>query len=372
MKDLKGLKVCFIAGTLGMGGAERQLFYILRTLSELGAEVHLISFYSGEHWEKEIKTLNIKYYSLQGKGNTIARIINIIRTLRKIKPHIVQSQHFYTNLYAAWSSHFCGAVSVGSSRSALHAEIKQTGFWGRACFRSPDYLIANSMPSVEDAKDMGRKTDTIFYLPNALDTEKYSRGETAENKKSKTFIGIGRMIPLKRFELFIKLIKELSLKYPSRIRGILVGDGKELDTLKKLSFEMGLTEELMQFTGAVPDPEKYLLEADLLVLTSEYEGSPNVVIEAMASGKPVLCTKVGNLPYMVEDGINGVFFEHNGSNLFQKAEFFITETDEAIRMGQKGRETVAQSFSIESLKIRLLEIYTEIKAQKSLTFGSAV
>ena len=63
--QIKGLKICFVVGTLGQGGAERQLFYIVQSLLSAGADVHVISFTSGEFWETPLTELGVKMYHVR-------------------------------------------------------------------------------------------------------------------------------------------------------------------------------------------------------------------------------------------------------------------------------------------------------------------
>src|SRR5215510_2403397 len=101
MLDLPKLNICFVAGTLGQGGAERQLYYMLRELRENGATPRLLSLTRGEFWESRISELGVPITWIGESPSRLKRLSKIIATLRAEPPDVLQSQHFYTNLYVA-------------------------------------------------------------------------------------------------------------------------------------------------------------------------------------------------------------------------------------------------------------------------------
>lgn len=370
LMKFKGFRVCFIAGTLGVGGAERQLFHILTSLKESGAEVSLISIQSGEFWEERIKNNGIAYYTLSGKGNPLQRLIKIIKLLKDIRPHIIQSQHFYTNLYAALAGKLLGLPSIGASRNELLGEIKANGFLGKYCFSLPKYFIANSRESVEQAVALGRNPKSVFYLPNALDLSKFRNISRDRNRGDFLFLTVGRAAPQKRFERFIHFIAELKKQGHGHIKGLHLGEGPLLEDMKKLAADLGLTEEDIVFQGKVPDPENYYVKADALVLTSDYEGTPNVVLEAMASHLPVIVPKVGNLPYFIEDRKNGLFFEkEDAGSLLEQGRLLISDEGFAAKIAGEAYDTVMKLFSLDSLPANLAHIYSDIIERENIRFN---
>src|SRR5687768_9120307 len=101
MQNLSGLKVCFLAGALGQGGAERQLFYILETLQACGADVQVLSLTKGEFWESRIQRLGVPVIWIGQHRSRVKRLFRMLSVLRQERPMILQSQHFFCNAYAA-------------------------------------------------------------------------------------------------------------------------------------------------------------------------------------------------------------------------------------------------------------------------------
>jgi len=360
--SLTGLRICFIAGTLGMGGAERQLYLIISTLKSLGAEVSLISLKSGEFWEGPIVTIGINYYTLQGNGSKLKRLVQIISLLKKIRPDIVQSQHFYTNLYAAISGWFLKVISIGASRSDLNVEVKGNGIYGWALLMWPKFLLLNSMKSFEQALKMGRDKSRLFYLPNALDTKKFCRSQEGFETKRDPFILIaaGRLIRTKRFDKFIELVMRLNKEYNLLVKGILIGTGILEESLKQLAYGFGLSEDEMEFISGADKPEFYFQNGDLMVFCSDFEGTPNVVLEAMACGLPVITTKVGNLPFFINDKQSGFFFDGSVDNLTENVVEIMKHREVLRNISENAMKIINETFSVNALESNLVNIYKSI------------
>src|SRR5712672_2330877 len=127
MLDLSKLKICYIAGTLGQGGAERQLFYAAQALRENGASVRVFSFEAGGFWETPIKQLGIPVISAGQDGSRFKRVLRIVKHLREDHADIVQSQHFYTNAYTAIAAKLLKCTGIGALRSDGRFDLTQCG-----------------------------------------------------------------------------------------------------------------------------------------------------------------------------------------------------------------------------------------------------
>ena len=114
MFDISRVKVCFLAGNLQQAGAERQLFYILKTLREQNARVRLLSLTSGDFWEGKLRDLGIPVEWVGRSRSKVARLAKITRVLLRERPDIVQCQHFYANSYAAAAGRFAGSRTIGA------------------------------------------------------------------------------------------------------------------------------------------------------------------------------------------------------------------------------------------------------------------
>jgi glycosyltransferase involved in cell wall biosynthesis len=99
----------------------------------------------------------------------------------------------------------------------------------------------------------------------------------------------------------------------------------------------------------------------MFLLTSDYEGTPNVLLEAMSCGLPVIATRVGGVPEVVEDGVSGYLIEPSDEDLLmQRVLYLVGAKDQRLAIGQEARRRIQRSYSPESLSARLQEIYRAV------------
>src|SRR5262245_34162836 len=127
MFDLSNLNVCFLAGTLGPGGAERQLLYVLKALRDNGTRLRLVCLTQNEFWEKSVKDLNLPITWIGHIKSKSSRVLALIKALRNARPDVIQSQHFYTNLYAATAARILGTREIAALRNDCVSEVRANG-----------------------------------------------------------------------------------------------------------------------------------------------------------------------------------------------------------------------------------------------------
>jgi glycosyltransferase involved in cell wall biosynthesis len=148
---------------------------------------------------------------------------------------------------------------------------------------------------------------------------------------------IGSLIPRKDISTFLYALT--NAPEPDSIQAVIVGDGPERNTLELLSMELGLA-SIVTFTGAVlpDDVGEYLNNADILVLCSQSEGRPNVVLEAMAAGVVVVATAIQGVTEIITDGHNGLLFKPgDATGLLRHLERLRTETEFHEKLAHEAR-----------------------------------
>ena len=304
--DLSKLKICFLAGTLGHGGAERQLYYILRELRNSAVQVRLFCLTRGEYWEEKIRALGVPVIWVGQSSSRLLRLARICSELRKDPPQIVQSQHFYTNLYAAAAARLLGLREIGAIRSDVWSEIRQNGrLLGPLSLRGPRVIAANSIAAIRTAVAQGIALQRVCLLNNVVDIEQF---HPPKDRHSTVFriLTVGRMCTPKRYDRLLDVIAELQRRLPRAVKTILVGDGPLRSELEGQAAQLGLLPDAVRFHGADDNLLHFYNNADVLLLTSDYEGTPNVVLEAMACGLPVVATRVGGISEIVQEGVTGL------------------------------------------------------------------
>jgi glycosyltransferase involved in cell wall biosynthesis len=120
---------------------------------------------------------------------------------------------------------------------------------------------------------------------------------------------VGHLVPVKALDVLLRAWSRLpgDSSVGAHVRLVLIGEGTERDTLEQQARVLGISDRVA-FLGPQPQPvvADWIAAADLLTLPSHNEGSPNVVVEALASGTPVVASRVGGIPDLVDDGVNGL------------------------------------------------------------------
>lgn len=359
--DLSTVRLCFIAGTLGQGGAERQLFYTLKALRALGARPHVLCLTQGEFWEEQIAALGVPVTWIGQNRARAQRLLQIIKTLRRSPPDVIQSQHFYTNLYAVAAARALGRREVGALRSDTFSDVQADPLLGRFSLRAPRRLAANSRAAIANAVALGVPAARLHLLPNVVDTDLFRPLPRApQTPGAVTLLAVGRMTAEKRFDRFITALAALQQQAVGRVKGLLVGEGPLRPQLEAQARALRLSTEMLEFRGRVAEMKTIYAAADALVLTSDYEGTPNVVLEAMAAGLPVVATRVGGLPELVRHGEHGFLVE--GERLADPLLRLINDGTLRIALGCRARAHVEAHYSWRQLPRHLTALYRLVLA----------
>ena len=362
MCNLSKLNLCFLAGTLEQGGAERQLFYILQALCQAGAVPRLLSLERGGFWEGKIRTLGVPITALGGQASRLKRLFRVLKAVKKHQPDMLQSQHFFMNAYAGVAARMVRAGGIGAMRSNGRSDVEESGrLGGWLGLHCPGTIAANSQAAMQFAIRRGVAPARLYHLPNVVDTE-WFQPANGSFEEPFTLIAVGRLVKEKRLDRFISIIRHLRTDYRLNVRGLIVGPGRPNETfareLENQARRLGLFPDFVQFRGGVSDARSVYHEAAVCVLTSDYEGTPNVLLEAMACGLPVVASKVGGVPEIVRHGQTGFLFEPDNLEGFGAAlAGLVKDSDLRIQMGRRARNFVEENHSLNRLPAYLEGLY---------------
>jgi glycosyltransferase involved in cell wall biosynthesis len=358
---LPGLKVCFLAGTLGQGGAERQLFYNLRALQQSGALPRVLCLAQNEFWEERIKNLGVPVTCVGQIQSKLKRLFRILVELRKQPPNIFQSQHFYTNAYVAAGARALRLYGIGALRGDGLSEVQDSGLIGGwLSLHMPRVIVANSRSAIHYALEKGVRPNRIHFLPNVVDTTHFCPGHT-RREHTTTLLIAGRLAPEKRVDRFLDLVSRIRSKVTDPVCGIIVGDGPLRKSLQERAVGLGLMPPVLEFRGAVSDLAEVYRESDIFVFTSDSEGTPNVLLEASASGLPIVTTRTGDTPDVVRDGETGFLCDCGDEEGLASAVLKLVGDEELRRrVGAQGRQFVEENHSSFRLAQFLAELYTQM------------
>lgn len=178
---------------------------------------------------------------------------------------------------------------------------------------------------------------------------------------------VGRLVPIKNHKMFLDAVHKMKSIAPSaKVKFLIIGDGELKDDLKSYAAKLNLGDSVI-FTGWIKDLPRVYSSLDIVALTSLNEGTPVSIIEAMASGKPVVATDVGGVRDLIEDGGNGFLVKSNDVEDFSyKLTGLFDDKEKRERMGTSGMEFVRHIYSKERMVRDIDNLYTECLKNKAL------
>ncbi|UCG30903.1 MAG: glycosyltransferase family 4 protein, partial [candidate division WOR-3 bacterium] len=248
----------------------------------------------------------------------------------------------------------------------FETESKLVTFFLREMLSFPDRIIVLADSFKNTLMEFGVGDSKIEVLPIMIDYAKYSQRYVSRDTSKKYVLFMSNFFKDKGL---YELIRSVPLVVPTRsvenpVRFILAGDGPELRGANDLVRSLKISDHV-RFTGYVTGEAKYGLykEAALFVFpTSHGEGFPTVIAEAMAAGLPIIATRVGAIPEVIEDGVNGIILSKPDEHEVARAIIHLLKRPRLMRkMGKLNREK-AKDYDVSVVCDRLVKIYDEVIA----------
>jgi glycosyltransferase involved in cell wall biosynthesis len=294
----------------------------------------------------------------------LARLRAIVSEIRRDRPEVFQSQHFYTNAYVLAAGRLAGAREVGAIRCDFCSEVSgRYATIRRVALAGCRTIAANSKPALESAVAAGVPSRRLHLLPNVVDTAKF-RPSGREPGEVFEILGAGRLTEQKRFDRFLRIVERLRNSSSRCIRATIAGAGPLGGTLRRQASEAGLTPDAVRFTGAVDDLRELYHRADAFLLTSDFEGTPNVVLEAMACGLPVVSSRVGGVAAITAGGRYALLADPNDEHALESnMRELLLDAELRNSLAQEARMHVVDNFSVDSLHKYLCWLYESVLAR---------
>ena len=371
------IKVLMIIGLYYpvIGGAEKECQKLAEALSRKGVKVMVLTQYFDDLPEFEvINGVEIYRKIKASRPWAPTYLLSVIKFLidRKDKYDIIQCFGIYFYTTASIIVKFLFKKRV--INRIENAGIKETGEYGDlnrikrikfgflidGLWRKVDRLIAISRGIYKELRNRGVKDKSIVYIPNSVDTERFVPATNKKSWDSKIdLIFVGRLAKPKGVDILLKAIRIL-IDQNFDISLSIVGDGPLKEELQHLTYKLGIS-SFVSFKGNQKDVLPFYHNSHILVMPSNWEGLPLVLLEGMACGLPIVATDIEGIHEGIEDGANGLLFSPGNSiQLSEKIKFLIEHPDKAIEMGKIGREKALKNFSLISIVDKYIELYRSL------------
>jgi glycosyltransferase involved in cell wall biosynthesis len=354
-------RLLYVVGQLGLGGLERQLYYLLANIDHVRycPGVVVWNLNPNDRYYQDIQTLKVPICGFQPSQSPLSKLKALRALVRQVTPEVIHSYGFHTNFAAYYAASGTGAVTIGSVRSDFVSDKRAGGVLrGALNARWPAYHISNSRASADAARRACGyfRPKQVSVVRNALDLERF-KNMNGNSQKRNYVAAVGSLLPVKRWDRLLRVIRKVKDAGRKDVHVEIAGDGPLRPILEKLAGDLNVSQNVL-FQGVIDDVSAFLNGARFLVHTSESEGCPNAVMEAMACGLPVVAMEAGEIPYLVEDGETGFVVPQDDEATFvNRVSKLFVDDDLCFRMGTAARDKAQREFTLDRLVSDTLTVY---------------
>ncbi|HLW88604.1 MAG TPA: glycosyltransferase [Terriglobales bacterium] len=355
------MKVLYYTDSLRLGGKERQLVELLKGLKQRDIKVLLVCMDRGEFYEPDVKALSIplKYLFRKIRWDPLV-IPEFYRLVREFKPDVIHTNSMMSSAYALPVAKVLGIPIInGSIRNAFQNSSLR---WKveRTLLAWSDFRIANSMAGLQ-SRGFSPDSTTDFVIHNGFDLSRVqgleNQGDASSNGNGRGHDQVGMIAefrPDKDFKTFFLAARRLLASRPN-VTFLTVGDGETLDAMKALVADAG---DRVQFLGRRKDVEKVASSFSVGVLATFTEGISNSIMEYMVLAKPVVATDCNGSKELILEGKTGFLVPpQDPAALADRIAYLLDHPDKARRMGLAGKKHIEESFSLETMVEKTVDIY---------------
>jgi sugar transferase (PEP-CTERM/EpsH1 system associated) len=385
--DTATVRIMHVVDSLGRGGLEnglvnliarldpRRFRHIVLALRRLGPAADLLPLDRAE-----VLCLNSEGINSRFQATTL------VRAIRAIRPDIVHSRN-WGGIEAVIAGRIAGACALVHSEHGLEAAASVKEPWRRIWYRRLAYEMADRVLSVSrqlrqfHCDRTGFPDHKFHVIHNGVDTRRFVadpqsrrriRDELGISDQDFCIGSVGNLLPVKDHLTMLRAFDEL-LKSGGNWRVLLVGEGPERQTLESFLDARPELHRRVSFIGSSNRVPELLRALDIYVLPSLNEGISNSLLEAMASGLPVVVTAVGGNSEVVIEGESGLLFPvGNYRQLAKHIAILLANSELRQRLGTQAAQRMRDEFSIESMVRNYERLYTDLGHSLALKNAMAV
>jgi len=386
MGDRKEIAVNILAlhDSSGMYGAERVIlnlgFAIKKTKYKMIVGCLTNSNNSKPELGKEAERvgLDVEYFPMKIRFDPLV-IRSIGNAIRKLNIRLIHAHGYKSNLIGliAARMHHIPIITTNHLFPPMPLNDRKLQLYSKLdvllSMRRLNLIIAVSEDIRKRLAAKGVQESRIIVIENGIDLDAYRIDGSFDRSEYKKSLGItdgtafivgtlGRLTPQKAHTVFLEAAKKIKTN-GFQVVFLIAGDGFLREELKEYARVLGISESV-KFLGFRADIKELLNVIDIFVLSSIDEGLPMAMLEAMASRRAVVATRVGDIPKVIKGGENGILVEPGNSDaLANKIIFLLTNSTIRDDLAVRGFRTVQDHYSKEAMGNKYLKIYDALIAR---------
>lgn len=362
------LKVMMALPELDVGGAQTLTISLIKALRELDAEIQIqilvLEKPHGSYLEEQCRQEGIDVVYLgKEKGLHLGVIPKITKAIRAFAPDVIhmhksRMHYFLLPILLSGVERRIYTVHCLAEQDTKNRWLqKLMSFAFHRCHVQPVAISDICRDSV--AKLYHLEPDSVPCIYNGIDIDRFRNPEERlqPGRGKIRFVSVGRLSPQKNYPLLLSIAVQVHNLWPETEFNIL-GEGELRGKLEEQVTALN-AEDYFHLLGNVSDVPSHLWDADTFLMTSDYEGLPMTVLEAMAAGLPIISTKAGGIADVVVDGQNGFLVEcGDGAGLVDAADK-LCRSPELCRKYSAASIELSRQYSMERMAQQYLSLYTD-------------
>ncbi len=361
----KILNVMQVTWGLVAGGAEMYAFTVAANLDARRFNSLMCAVDKGGALEPEIEARGIAHFVMHRRNGIDWKLMwRLYRLFKTNDVQVIHTHHFNQLFYSLLGAKLTGARLVHMEHSVEFLKRKRLAIALKVLSFFCDKVIAIGTDGAtalrEKAGIAASKLEIIragVDPANYTESKQQARAALEIDEAAKIVVMVARLFPEKNHQMLLQAFAEVVKKLPAA-KLLMVGDGVEEAAIRAMIDSLNLKAQV-EMLGVRRDVPRLLAAADLFVLSSDREGLPIAVLEAMAAAKPIVATAVGDIPMVVQDRHTGRVVPPNDAASFAAAMLeILRDDDKTVQMGAQGRMAV-EAYSLQAMIRRFEALYAE-------------
>ncbi|MGA1844475.1 MAG: glycosyltransferase [bacterium] len=376
----RAIRILYLVTDSHFGGTEASVLRLACGMKQRGMQVGVCSMKRPGCMAQELQSRGIEVTHLNlPQRITVTYPLHFImgffrwrRHLRQAAPDIVHSFLFQANLMAGMGRIFSGGKGARRNIASVRCIDRNKARWrillDRWALKRADMVMAVSKAVKKRYSDReGIASDAIRVIYHGVEDRFLEEGRAGASVRARLDIKEGewlmgtaaRLHRDKGLGMLLQGFARIVASIP-RVRLLIVGDGPEREALGTMAERLGIAERVM-FAGFQSDVLPWMACLDIFCLTSEEEGLPQSLLEAMALGRPVVATRVGGTGEVIgREGVEGILIPPGDVDALCRAVVsLIRSSENAQRMGNEARKRIQRGFLLEDTLQKVADLYYE-------------